>query len=429
MQTRLLWRRSATAIGLYGSVVLGVVGTLVVARELTPAGLGLYALAISGAGFFQVLLDLTVEEAMIKFGFHYTATERWGRLRRLYRRAMALKTLGALLAGAALAIVAPFADSIFGAHGLQSPMLVAALLPVAYIPEAPAGAALILTGRYDVRAAFTFITQGLRLAGLAVGSRYGVSEALVGLVLGQVAGSAAVGSAALASFRRYPRGHEFLGEDRKEIVRFVINSSIGSGVVSLRTLTVPLLLGMVSNPVQVGYFKIAQAPQTGLAALTAPARLILITEQTRDWEAGAARKVFASLRRFSYGAAALMAVTAPFIYWLMPSLIRIGLNHPGADYVPATNAARLMLLAGVVGFVFAWTKSLPVSIGRPGLRIVTHGIETLVLIPLVLTLGSLWDATGAAAAALIATGVFAVAWLLALVQIYREHGTTEVVPS
>src|SRR5439155_17567578 len=186
--------------------------------------------------------------------------------------------------------------------------------------------------------------------------------------------------------------------------------------VSLRTQVVPLLLGRVSNLAQVGYFRVAQAPLTGLGALTSPARLVLLTEQTRDWEAGETAKVFAGLRRFSYGAAALMAVSAPFFYWFMPTLIRIAF---GRDFVPAANAARLMLLAGVVGFVFAWTKSLPVSIGRPGLRIVTHGIETLVLIPLVLTLGSLWDATGAAAAALIATGVFAVAWLLALMRIYR----------
>src|SRR5713101_2397324 len=112
----------------------------------------------------------------------------------------------------------------------------------------------------------------------------------------------------------------------------------------------------------------------------------------------------------------------------MPTLIRV-LNTKGHNYAPAADAARLMLLAGVVGFVFAWTKSLPVSIGRPGLRIVTHGIETIVLIPLVIALGSLWDAKGAAAATLIATGVFAAAWLIALVHVYREHGTTEVVPS
>jgi O-antigen/teichoic acid export membrane protein len=426
MQTRLLWRRSATAIGLYGGVVLGFVGGAVSARQLHPDRYGLFALAVSGAGFFQVLLDLTVEEAMVKYGFRYTTAQRWGRLRRLYRRAMQLKTIGALLAGAALAIAAPFADSILGKHGLQTPMLIAALLPIVYVPEAPAGAALLLTGRYDVRAWFTFITSALRVAGLVVGSFYGVSEALLGLVLGQTAGSAAVGAAALASFRRYPTGVEPLGEDRKEIVRFMIQSSIATGVVSLRTQVVPLLLGRVSNLAQVGYFRVAQAPLTGLGALTSPARLVLLTEQTRDWEAGETAKVFAGLRRFSYGAAVLMAVSAPFFYWFMPTLIRIAF---GRDFVPAADAARLMLLAGVVSFVFAWTKSLPVSIGRPGLRIVTHGIETLVVIPLVLALGSLWDAKGAAAATLIATGVFAVAWLVAIAQIHRAQGTTEPVAS
>jgi len=48
-------------------------------------------------------------------------------------------------------------------------------------------------------------------------------------------------------------------------------------------------------------------------------------------------------------------------------------------------------------------------------------VETVVLVPLVLILGSLWDATGAAAAVLIATGVFAVAWLVALLRLQREQ--------
>ena len=117
-----------------------------------PGRYGHFTLAIFAAGFFQVLLDLTVEEAMIKYGFRYTTAARWGRLRRLYRRAMVLKTLGALLAAIGLALLAPFADTLFNASGLRTPFLLAALLPLSYIPEAPAGAALVLTGRYDVRA-------------------------------------------------------------------------------------------------------------------------------------------------------------------------------------------------------------------------------------------------------------------------------------
>ena len=83
-------------------------------------------------------------------------------------------------------------------------------------------------------------------------------------MLGQIAGSIAVGFAAIGAFRRFPAAApEPLGEDRKEIVRFVITSSIGSGIVSLRGAIVPLLLGAVSVPKQVGYFRAAQSPQTG----------------------------------------------------------------------------------------------------------------------------------------------------------------------
>ena len=113
-----------------------------------------------------------------------------------------------------------------------------------------------------------------------------------------------------------------------------------------------------------------------------------------------------------------MVVSVPFLYWWMPTLIRIVFTD---KYEPATDAARLMLLAGAVGLVFAWTKSLPVSVGRPELRIATHGIETLVLIPLVLVFGSIWDATGAAAAVLIATVRVRARLAGRLVRLQREH--------
>jgi O-antigen/teichoic acid export membrane protein len=418
MSEGLLWRRSATAVGTYGSVALGVLATLVAARELGPTTFGLFSLVVVAANFFQTLLDLTVEEAMIKFGYRYQTAERWGRLRRLYRRGLALKSLGALVASAVVLVLAPFADSIFGSNRLLTPMLIGALLPVALIPESLAGAMLVLAGRYDVRGWFLALTQGFRLAGIAAGAHFGVNQAILGLVLGQAAASLAVGGAALRFFRRLPAAQaESLGEDRPEIIRFVVQSSIATGLVSLRGSIVPLLLGVVTTPTQVGYFRVSQAPQTGLAALSSPVRLIMLTEQTRDWEAGATAAVFAGIRRFSLAAAALMAVSVPPVYAFMPDLVRLVY---GSDYSPASDAARLMLLAGAIQLVIAWTKSFPVSIGRPGLRILTHGIETLVVIPLVLVLGDLWQATGAAASILIATGAFAAVWVAALVRIRRS---------
>ena len=61
-----------------------------------------------------------------------------------------------------------------------------------------------------------------------------------------------------------------------------------------------------------------------------------------------------------------------------------------------TDAARIILVAAAIQLVFGWAKSFPTTIGRPRLRILAHGIETIVLIPLVLVLGESNGVTGAA---------------------------------
>jgi len=62
--------------------IAGILGTIVASRVLGLAGFGIYATALAAAGFFQVLLDLTVAESLTKYGFRYVTREDWGRLRR-----------------------------------------------------------------------------------------------------------------------------------------------------------------------------------------------------------------------------------------------------------------------------------------------------------------------------------------------------------
>ena len=50
---------------------------------------------MAAAGFFQTLLDLTVEESPTKYAFRYVAAQDWGRLRRLFSRALQVKPLAA----------------------------------------------------------------------------------------------------------------------------------------------------------------------------------------------------------------------------------------------------------------------------------------------------------------------------------------------
>jgi O-antigen/teichoic acid export membrane protein len=412
MASRVFWRRSATAAWVYAAVVFGILGTVVAARVLGLEDFGVYVTALAAVGFFQVLLDLTVEEPLTKFGFRYVVSEEWGKLRQLFVRAVQLKIAGGVLAALALALLAPVADSIFGAEGLTVPLLLGALLPLVQAPENVGSTALLLRGRYDLRGAYQAFAMALRLIAIVLAAPYGVTETIAAMVVAQAVATAAVSFAGLLAFRRFPSAPARpLGDDRPEVVSFVLQSSLGTGVISLRTTLVPLVLGIVAGPTQVGLFRIAQTPQTGLAAASSPARLVLLTDQTRAWERGRQGSVLAGVRTYTLVAAGIMVVAVPVALFAMPWLVEVVF---GAEYLGAVDAARIILVAAAIQFALGWSKSLPVTIGRPRLRIVTHGLEALVVIPLVAVLGSEWGATGGAVAVFVATLVFATAWAVAI---------------
>jgi O-antigen/teichoic acid export membrane protein len=418
MSSRVLRRRSATAAWIYAAVACGIVGTIVAARVLGLDEFGVFATALAIVGFFQILLDLTVEESLTKYGFRYVTGRDWGRLRRLFRQALVLKVVGGALATMLIVLFAPFAEEVFGNQGLEQALLAASLLPLVQSSENVGATALLLHSRYDLRGVYQAGSAGLRLLAIVAFAHVGVTEVLVAIVVAQLISTIVISAVGVAALRRFPSAAPVeLGEDVPEIRAFVVQSSLATGVISLRTTLVPIVLGVVSGTTQVALFRIAQTPQTGLAAASSPARLMLMTEQTRDWERGERARVLSGVRSYSKWAGGLMLVAVPLFFIAMPWLVRVVF---GSEYDGAVTAARIVLLAAAVNFMTGWTKSLPVTIGRPRLRIVTHGLETVVAIPLVALLGAEWGATGAAVAVLVSTLVFAAAWLVVVLRLREE---------
>lgn len=408
---------------IYVAVALAIAATIVAARVLGLEQFGVYATALAVVGFFQTLLDLTVEESLTKYGFRYVEAGDWGRLRRLFRQTLLLKVLGGALATVIILVLAPFAEQVFGEKGVGAALLAGCLLPLVQAPENLGATALLLHGRYDLRGTYQAGSAGLRLVAVAIGAPHGVTVTMIAIVLAQVVATASISLVGLATLRRFPSAPARpLGEDVPGIRSFVVQSSIATGVVSLRTTLLPIILGIVAGPTQVGLFRIAQTPQTGLAAASSPARLVLLTEQTRDWERGERTRVLAGVRSYTRWAGGLMVIAVPVFFFLMPFLVRVVF---GSQYEDAVSAARIVLVAAGIHFTIGWTKSLPVSIGRPQLRIFTHGLETVVAIPLVAALGAEWGATGAAIAVLASTLVFALSWLVVLSRLRQEVAAAE----
>ncbi len=94
MASRDIRRRVVTAAALYGGTAAGILGTLIAVRVLGPEQFGLLTLALAAASFVHLLLDTTVEEAIVKYGFRYSASGDWGRLRGLFRAGLVVKWSG-----------------------------------------------------------------------------------------------------------------------------------------------------------------------------------------------------------------------------------------------------------------------------------------------------------------------------------------------
>jgi O-antigen/teichoic acid export membrane protein len=418
MRSRLFWRRSAAAAGTYASAALGFGATVVALHVFSTDTFGRYALVLAATAFVQSLLDLTVEEALVKFGFRYTTREDWGRLRRLFASAIAFKFAGGFLATGLLLVLAPFADTLLRKHGLTTPLLIGAFIPLAQCTENVGGVAIVLRGRYDIRAFFLFVSMALRFTAVAVGAPHGLNATIAAMLAAQVVATAAVSVAGWVAFHRFPQhGMVPLGAERRDILAFVGQSSVATGVISLTAPLSLLVLGRVASTTEVAYFRAAMSPQQAFAVVSAPARLILLTEQTRAWERGTRDAVFTGIRRYMLGMTAVAAVILPPLLVFTPELAKLLFS---AKNVGAVDATRIVIVAGALRMVYGWTKSFPVSIGRPALRIWTHGLETIVLIPLVAVLGKEWGATGAAAAVLVSSAVFCLYWTVLFLRIRRE---------
>ena len=127
MRSRVLRRRSATALGVYVATALGFLTTVVATRELGVDDYARFAAILAATTFFQVLLDLTVEDALVKYGFRYVEAERWGRLRRIFEVALALQARRRPARRARdRRSLAPFAQEVWGVDGVLVPMLIAA---------------------------------------------------------------------------------------------------------------------------------------------------------------------------------------------------------------------------------------------------------------------------------------------------------------
>ena len=320
MRSRVIWRRSATALGVYVAAVLGFLTTVVATRELGVARLRASSPRSSPRpAFFQLLLDLTSRRRSSSTASATSRRERWGRLRRLFEVALGFKLVGGAARRRSRSARSRRSRRRSGASAAcVVPMLIAAL-----IAARPGARGRRRPARSSCAAATTSAARSSpsRWACAWSGSRSAAATAstgaVIGMVVAQVVATAAISrrrarrvpplpAGALRAARRRRRGAAAASWSPRRSPRRSTRRAATLGT---------SLLPAVAPIDQAGYFRNAQAPATGLRGAVGARRGSCCSPSRRATSRRAGTTaMYAMLRRYIVGTAALMVVAVPVLW-------------------------------------------------------------------------------------------------------------------
>jgi len=392
---------------------LAFVSTVVAARGLGVRDYGVFVLAISIAGLVARFLDLTLEEAVVHYGARALELNDTAALRRLLRTALRLDLAIGVFVSLFIVAMSPVIaaivdDEAFGAIFIQ----LAALTSLASTIDGTTGSVLLLAGRPEFRAWSQVGTSVFRLVLVAIASSLGgPEEVLIAFAAGSALGGAVQAFLSWHAGWKIWTKSSLEGQERswiRTLVAFGLHSSVWTSVTAVSQGIVPLILGRLAGAGAVGVFDVAALPLKGAEVASDGLRLSIFPQQARL----AARNDTATLHR-SIRFYTLVGVTAglpaALIGWfLAPWLIPLMYSNEFSD---AIGPMRILLAAAVASLSMGWAKTLMPAVGRPEVRTKVSLLELTLVTVLLLVLGSR-GAIGAASAVAITYCLVALLWLI-----------------
>jgi O-antigen/teichoic acid export membrane protein len=408
------WRTSARAsAALWASTALAFVANLIAARSLGPAGWGAVVLALALATLVGLVLDITVEEAVVYHGSRALAEGRLDRLRSLVQAAFLFDiAIGGIVTITLMALAGPLATLASGGDFDPTLVRLAALSVIAATADTSTGAVLLLASRPDLRALAMAGTSLGRLIAVVVAIQVGGTQAvLIGFASAIAVGGVLQGVLAWhVGWRRWHSAGKVgsLYAWGRLLLPFSVYSSLTTSVTTANAQLVPIILGRAAGTASVGIYSVALLPMTVAAVVSAPLRLTLFREQAKLAAEGKHAILRQSIRGYTAIGLVLGIPSAVVGWFALPWLLRTMYSD---DFASATEAARVLLVGAVAHLAIGWAKTLPAAIGRPRVRALVSGGELALTVALLAWLAG-HGPSGAAAAVSVTAVVVAVTWWL-----------------
>ena len=369
---------------------LAFAATVVAARSLGTHDYGVFVLAISIAGLVARFLDLSLEEAVVHYGARALEVGDIAALRRLLRTALrldiAIGVIVSLLVIVSAGLIAAIVDApAFGAVFIR----LAALTTLASTFDGTTGAVLLLSGRSELRAWSQVGASVFRLVFVTIAASIGGAEAvLIGFAAGTALGGLMQAlfswRAGWRTWNRDPSGEQEQAWVRT-LVTFGVHSSIWTSVTAVSQGIVPLILGRVAGPSAVGVFDVAALPVKGAEVVNDGLRLSLFPQQARLAARGDLATLDRSVRFYTLLGVCIGIPAAILGWFLAPSLIPWMYSD---DFIAAVGPTRVLLVAAAASLSMGWAKTLMPALGRARVRTKVSLLELSLVTGFVLILGS-----------------------------------------
>jgi O-antigen/teichoic acid export membrane protein len=404
------WASAATLI----SVGLGVVQTGMLARLLGPEGLGVLALFAALCALFGSLCKINSAETAMVFVTRAISDGDKPHARQIVNYCFLIDVLTSLLAGAAVALSALLLPQLLHLPPGSERLLAFFGLSLVFQSTYWTSHALL---RVADRFAWTFYhatSHSLLKTGLVAVLFWqgrGLDEVVfVLIILSLFDGVILLALSWFALSRmglRHVAAHRPWWEVPRELYQFQLLGYGRQVVKSANRYLDMLLIGFLTDPVQVGLFRASK--QIG-DLLTMPGNWLLASlapEYSRLWFSRQKERLARLVRRFTAGLALAGLAAAISLAFLINWIIRVVLGPGFAEAAPAT---LILLISGIILLSMTPASCLPGAVGRagPALRAVIVALPLQValmffLVPRFGAIGAAWSNVG-----------YFVAWSLAL---------------
>jgi len=379
------------------SAVLSMAQSVLAARLLGVEAFGILGVITQFASVINRVTSFRMSELIVSYIGRFTSEGKKEHCAAVFKIASLTEIASAIIAFLLLVLLAPLGAKVL----TKDPTIVGIfiLYGVSILANLFAESATGLLQIFDRFQSIAVITvvQGvvtLLLILVAFLSNGSLSDVVLAYLIGKIVWASLISLMALKTAAAewgsdwWKTSLSLINDQRKELTRFAISTNL-SGTINLVTRDSDILwLSALSNPLQVGYYKVAKAFMNILLVPVTP----LISTTYREVSREIATKQWMNVRYLLRSGSLIASV------WTVPVCLGLLIFGPwlvliyGADYLPSYPVILVLLIGVLVVNILYWNRSVLLPLGMPDYPTKIGVIAAIIQITGMLLLVRRWGA-------------------------------------